>query len=205
MTKNEHLRFVLTSVNARMHDGPCPGTGSLGECAAITDIEGSSGHVFYVASLYLWKAALDLQAATVAAWFTEAGCANVIVSAVLHDPDNGTIDGVTSDGVWPWEVSFSLEGPHKSMAAPTPDQIGRAFEIADQAMFELLNSEGVPGDEHRTVFGFVDESCQEVASLAEASPAMRKAFEWLRERGYVELGEDKDGECVNVSRRPGEE
>lgn len=87
----------------------------------------------------------------------------------------------------------------------TPEQIARAFEIADEAMFELLESEGVPGDEHRTVFGFVDEGCQEVTSLAEASTALRETFEWLRQRGYVELGSDGNGEFVNVVRRPGED
>lgn len=112
MTTAEHLRFVMASVNRRMHEGPCPGAGSLGECAAITPLEGASGNAFYVASLYLWPAAMDLQAATVAAWFTAAFCTNVIVSAVLHDPGNSVIDGVASDGVWPWEVSFSLEGSH---------------------------------------------------------------------------------------------
>jgi len=91
------------------------------------------------------------------------------------------------------------------MKSHTPEQIAHAFEIADEAMYELLESEGVPGDEHRTVFGLVDETCQEVAALAEASPALREAFEWLRDRGYVELGSDKDGEFINVIRRPGED
>jgi hypothetical protein len=115
MTKNEHLGLVMAYVNDRMHPGrACPGAASLGECAAISTITGHSGHEHYVASLYLWPAAMDLQAATVAAWFTAAFCKNVIVSAVLHDPDNDTIDGVTDGGrCWPWEVSFQLEGPHK--------------------------------------------------------------------------------------------
>lgn len=115
MTEDQHLSFVMRSVNGRMHPGSqCPGAGALGECAAITPLTGYSGHKFFIASLYLWPAAMDLQAATVAAWFTEAFCTNVIVSAVLHDPDNETIDGVSQDGVWPWEVSFSLAGTHEA-------------------------------------------------------------------------------------------
>jgi hypothetical protein len=108
----EHTAFVLASVNARMHEGPCPGSGSLGECAAISDMDGGDGGTWYVASLYLWKAALDLQAATVAAWFEAADCINITVFATLHDPLNDVIDGVSSDGVWPWEVRFQLGGTH---------------------------------------------------------------------------------------------
>ena len=83
--------------------------------------------------------------------------------------------------------------------------IERAFQIADEAMYELLESEGVPGDEHRTVFGIVDETCQEVNSLAEASPAMQEAVEWLSQRGYVEIATDGTGEFVQVNTRPGDD
>jgi hypothetical protein len=112
VTTDKHLSYVLASVNARMHDGPCPSAGSLGECAAISPASDGDDGTWYIANLYLWKAALDLQAATVAAWFAEADCINVTVSAMLHDPFNGVIDGVTSDGIWPWEVSFQLGGSH---------------------------------------------------------------------------------------------
>jgi hypothetical protein len=80
-----------------------------------------------------------------------------------------------------------------------------AFKLADEAMFELIESEGVPIDDSRTVFGLIDECAMEVTELAKASPAMREAFEWLQPRGYVELGKDADGEFINVVRRPGEE
>jgi len=88
----------------------------------------------------------------------------------------------------------------------TPEQIARAFEIADEAMFELLLSEGALSDGiDSTVIGFVDESCNEVPKLEQACLAIREAFDWLRPRGYVELGKDQDGEFINVIRRPGEE
>lgn len=90
---------------------------------------------------------------------------------------------------------------------PPPEQIARAFAIADNAMYELLLSEGVPHDGpaiDATAFGLVDEGCQEVCALDKASPALREAFEWLRDRGYVELGSDSSGEYINVVRRPGE-
>lgn len=94
------------------------------------------------------------------------------------------------------------------MDAPTPAQTARAFQIADEAMYELLLAEGVPTDSpatDATAFVLVDEACQEVSKLAEASPALREAFDWLKERGYVELGSDSDGEFVQVVRRPGED
>jgi len=91
------------------------------------------------------------------------------------------------------------------MSEPTPEQIARAFEIADEAMFELLESECVPHDEFRTVLGLTDDGQLEVKTLAEAAPAIQEAYEWLHPRGYVELGQDKDGEFINVIRRPGED
>jgi hypothetical protein len=96
------------------------------------------------------------------------------------------------------------------MDAPTPAQIARAFEIADEAMFELLHSEGMPladpgAEVDALVIGLVDENCMEVTKLAQASQALRDAFEWLQQRGYVELGSDTDGEYVQVLRRPGED
>lgn len=90
-------------------------------------------------------------------------------------------------------------------AAP---EVDRAFDIADEAMYEILVAEGVPYDSpatDATAFGLVDEACQEVTALADASPALRKAFDWLKGRGYVELGSDSSGEYINVIRRPGEE
>lgn len=87
-------------------------------------------------------------------------------------------------------------------------EVHRAFAIADHAMFELLISEGVPGDSpapDTTVFGLVAEDGQEVTTLAAASPELRDAIEWLRDRGYVELGTDGGGEFVQVIRRPGED
>jgi hypothetical protein len=91
------------------------------------------------------------------------------------------------------------------MDTTEPANIARAFAIADEAMFELLLSEGFSGDEYGTTICLCGEASQEVRSLAEASTAMREAFEWLRQRGYVELGSDGEGEFINVVRRPGED
>lgn len=86
-------------------------------------------------------------------------------------------------------------------------EVHRAFEIADQAMFELLLSEGAlhGNGADSTVIGFTNEKSTEVMALAEASEAMREAFDWLKDRGYVELDRDGNGEFVSVIRRPGED
>lgn len=92
------------------------------------------------------------------------------------------------------------------MGQQDPALVARAFEIADEAMYELLLTEGAPDDViDTTVIGLRDGRGQEVGSLAKASDAMREAYEWLQLRGYVELAADADGEYVSVLRRPGED
>lgn len=109
MSDEARQATLMQRINAHMNSGRCPTSDALGECCAISPITGASGHQFYVASLYLWTAAVRLKPATVAQWFVEAGCENVTVLAMLHDPDNDTFDGrSTIDGVRPWEVHFSL-------------------------------------------------------------------------------------------------
>jgi len=101
---------------------------------------------------------------------------------------------------WTWQSAMRSTG--------APPQVHRAFAIADEAMYELLLSEGVAIDgrpSDATAIGFTTEACQEVNKLTDASPAMCDAFDWLARRGYVELGTDKDGEFVQVVRRPGED
>lgn len=85
------------------------------------------------------------------------------------------------------------------------EQIVRAFEISDEAMFELLQAHCIPQDEFRVVLGLTGESGGEVAAFAAASQAIHDAYEWLAERGYVELDEDESGEYIFVKRRPGED
>jgi hypothetical protein len=83
-------------------------------------------------------------------------------------------------------------------------QAARAFEIADQQMFVALESYGIKGDEHGTVFGLCNPTDGEVSSLAEAGEELSEAVGWLVSRGYVELASDENGEHVIVLRRPGD-
>jgi hypothetical protein len=87
----------------------------------------------------------------------------------------------------------------------TDDLLQRALRIADRSMFAVLQSDTVAHDEFRTVLGLTDDTGQEVATLAEASPALQEAVAWLLERDYVQLSEDPSGQYVDVNRRPGED
>lgn len=104
---------VLSEINKRMNGNLCPGSNSLGECAAITKClaEGSTSS-YYVASLYLHSGGDDLTPAEVASWFISLGARSVVVSAVLYDADNNINNGVSlDDGVRSWEVSFFFGQP----------------------------------------------------------------------------------------------
>ncbi|MBK6616298.1 hypothetical protein [Ottowia sp.] len=79
----------------------------------------------------------------------------------------------------------------------------RAFEIADESMFELLMAHGSPGGDDESQVGLVDDVQGEVSTLAEASPAIREAVEWLEPRGFVTMRSDGSGQYVAVLKRPG--
>ena len=94
-------------------------------------------------------------------------------------------------------------------AEHTPEQIARAFDIADEAMFELICSERVTQDTSETpdgytAWGLVDDAGCEVKTLAEAGEALHEAYDWLKPRGIVELCTDDSGEYIAVVRRPWE-
>jgi len=74
----------------------------------------------------------------------------------------------------------------------------RAFEIADQAMGELLVAHCVHGDAEG-LLGLCDENGGEVRALSQAGPAIREAFEWLSLRGQARLERDGCGECIRFT------
>ena len=126
MTTEENEMNVLEAINYRMNGGGCPGAGSLGECAAITEsrAEGSASS-YHTAHLYLHSGADDLTPAEVASWFHKLGATDVVVSAVLYDKDNNILNGSSiDDGVRPWDVSYFLpqnalaQGPGGSSPGP---------------------------------------------------------------------------------------
>lgn len=103
---------LSTIINRHMHEGSCPGAGSLGECPAIWLRHSNATHGHYSAAVYLWPAAADLKFAEVARWFSEAtGLPDeeVLVELIVHDTWNDTREGLCSDGARPLSVSFSLD------------------------------------------------------------------------------------------------
>lgn len=102
---------IRAAISRQMHDGTCPGAGSLGECAAVWLRGSHSNTAFYAAAVYLWPAAAALKFADVARWFQDAtGCEadDVIVHVIVHDPYNDTLEGFCHDGARALDVSFSL-------------------------------------------------------------------------------------------------
>lgn len=76
-------------------------------------------------------------------------------------------------------------------------QTARAFEIADEAMEEILHSHGVPlGQPPYRQFALTNHHGQKVTTLADAEPAIVEAFQWLQERGRAELVDAPDGQYI---------
>lgn len=94
---------VLDRINSYMHEGPCPKSGCIGECAAIDC--GDNG--VWWAALYIWDHEFN-DSSRVAMWFHDVGAEEVFISHVLHDEANGDRDGRTFDGVRAWHVQFSM-------------------------------------------------------------------------------------------------
>lgn len=79
-----------------------------------------------------------------------------------------------------------------------PDMIGRAFHMADESALDMLDCNSVPLDDDCTRFGMTDNQCREVRTLAEASPLLREAVQWLIDRGLARLVDEVAGEVVIV-------
>jgi hypothetical protein len=99
-----------------------------------------------------------------------------------------------------WTLADSIR--IKQEAKPPFDPIARvslfdeALMIADQAMVELLETEGVAVDGSRSRFAPADESQGEVKTLDLASEAFREAVAWLVKRGLAKVEADVLGDVV---------
>lgn len=85
--------------------------------------------------------------------------------------------------------------------ASTPDAgSARAFEIADEAMYELLESScgNVTGLGGPTTFSLCNFDCQHVRNLDDACKSIKSAFEWLRSRGQAELVTGGSSEFIRI-------
>lgn len=102
-TKLENMSEVLAKINSKMHEGRCPQSGCIGECAAIDE---TTPGVWW-AALYIWDDNFN-DSTLVAKWFHDAGAVDVLVSHVLYDSANDDRDGRCFDGVRAWHVQFSM-------------------------------------------------------------------------------------------------
>ena len=78
----------------------------------------------------------------------------------------------------------------------------RAFQIADESMFALMECSCLSNEESKTLFSLCDDNSNEVGSIAETSEALQEAIEWLTARGYIEVVEDDTGGNILVVKRP---
>jgi hypothetical protein len=82
--------------------------------------------------------------------------------------------------------------------------LARSLQIADTAMFDVLQNNCVDQDGRGLVLGLTNASASEVHALAEADENILEAVDWLHGRGYVVVARDAFGEHIVVERRPGE-
>lgn len=82
----------------------------------------------------------------------------------------------------------------------TPELQARAVAIADECSRNDVETTGVPLDEEGPPrhFGLTNDSLEEVRTLAEASPFLRTAFEYLRDRGLAELVTNDGDELIQL-------
>lgn len=88
------------------------------------------------------------------------------------------------------------------MDSPTdPVLIARAFEIADDQMHELLESNCINVTElgGPTTFSLCNFDCQHVRNLDDACESIKSAFEWLRSRGQAELVTGGSSEFIRLT------
>jgi len=94
---------VLAKINSQMHEGRCPQSGCIGECAAMDE---TMPGVWW-AALYIWDNDFN-DSTRVAKWFHDVGAVDVLVSHVLYDSANDDRNGRCFDGVRSWHVQFSM-------------------------------------------------------------------------------------------------
>ncbi len=113
---------LLQIINAHMHEGTCPGSGCIGECAIIYSVAERSPKS-YEAQLYIWNQSFN-DSSAVAEWFKAAGASNIWISHTLFSDVNEDRDGYCfGDRARNWVVAFELETgasqPGTQCATPT--------------------------------------------------------------------------------------
>ncbi len=97
------------------------------------------------------------------------------------------------------EIADRLRAEMSSQA----ERLQQSLDIADRAMFEVLECEGTRADESARIYGLNDDNCEPVSTLDDAGSSLFEAVKWLADRGYVEVVEGADGvQTVVVLKEP---
>lgn len=98
-----------------------------------------------------------------------------------------------------WQIADLAAAQHRR-----EQMQARAFEIADEAMFDALNSYASPITSDGLVWALVsDYPGVVVHKLAEACPELREAVEWLRDREFVQVASDERRHVGRAAERRG--
>ena len=97
-----NLRLIL---NTKLAGSQCPTNSSLGECAAIVELDLEQNYEAYV---YLWDNQFN-DFDLVASWFKEVGAYEVTIGWTLYDELNGITQGYAEDRVRQIVVTFKLK------------------------------------------------------------------------------------------------
>lgn len=100
----ETIKSLLDKINEHMHEGRCPTSGCIGECAAIYELCDD----LFCAALYIHDNKFN-NSSRVARWFYSVGATDVVIKHVLYDKANQFFDGRSDDGVRAWHVEFSMQ------------------------------------------------------------------------------------------------
>ena len=100
---------VIAYVQGKLHDGPCPGKGALGELCFLQSvaIPGIEGYTLHDTHMAVWRDSVT--STQVAEWFKAAGASRVHIAAWLHCDDNDMREGrSTLDNTRAWDIAFWL-------------------------------------------------------------------------------------------------
>lgn len=114
-----------------------------------------------------------------------------------HRNPNPEFRGVDYDGL---TVRYTSD-PMPEVAirhAGGPDDVAKAFAIADQSLIELLSSECMHCDEHGLVLAVIGEDGNPIQSIAETPAHIQDAVTWLTNRKLATVVAGPEGDEVII-------
>lgn len=136
-------------IRSKLHQSICPGQGARGELIGIEHVcTAPNGADHYYSRLYVWDD--KVTGREVAAWFKEAGAAEVEINQQIHDEWNNVFEGRCEDGPRSWDIKFST--PATAEPTPPPATVcvadyewqGQKRRLSAQALLEAIALECPP-------------------------------------------------------------